>query len=391
MALHDMTASVSPGGDTISASASTHGDTSGGHLAPLMPATRRQPRHLRSVALPLATALLALAIFVIDTVTKYEIAAATFYVVVVLMSLRFCRTQGVVTVSVLCILLTILSFVLTPDGNFRSGIANTAISLTAIAATTYLAIRSETARVTAERVQAHLAHVARITTLGEMAASIAHEVNQPLAAIVNNANACRRWMRAEPDNAEKIGASIDNIVDDANRASAIVNRVRALATRAESKRFRIEINHVVQDVLALMHVRLHESRIAVRTDLADGLPLIFGDGIQLQQVVLNLVANAMDAINTATAGEREIHIQSSKSNTRDVTIRIADTGIGLDPEVTSHLFEAFYSTKPHGMGMGLSICRSIIEAHGGYIGAEPNEPHGSTFYFTLPGGKESMP
>jgi C4-dicarboxylate-specific signal transduction histidine kinase len=245
--------------------------------------------------------------------------------------------------------------------------------------------------VTAERAQAHLAHVARITTLGEMAASIAHEVNQPLAAIVNNANACRRWMRAEPDNAEKIGASIDNIVDDANRASAIVNRVRALATRAESKRSRIEINHVVQDVLALMHVRLHESRIAVRTDLADGLPLILGDGIQLQQVVLNLVANAVDAINTATAGEREIHIQSSKFNTRGVRIRIADTGTGLDPEVTPDLFEAFYSTKPHGMGMGLSICRSIIEAHGGYIGAEPNEPHGSTFYFTLPGEKESMP
>jgi signal transduction histidine kinase len=191
---------------------------------------------IRSAALPLATAILAIAIFIVDTITPYEISAATFYVVVVLLSLRFCRTQGVITVSAICVVLTVVSYVLTPDGNFETGIINTSISLLAIAATTYLAVKSESARVTAEQAQAHLAHVARVTTLGEIAASIAHEVNQPLTAIVTNANACTRWMYAQPPNLEGAAASIDSIVDDANRASEIINRVRALATRTELKK-----------------------------------------------------------------------------------------------------------------------------------------------------------
>lgn len=359
-----------------------------GLFAAVTPVAGKQSGIIRIAALPLATAILTITIFIIDTITPYEISAATFYVVVVLMSLRFCRMQGVITVSAICAALTIVSFVLTPDGNFRSGIANTSISLLAIGATTYLAIKIESARVLAERAQAHLAHVARISTLGEMAASIAHEVNQPLAAIVTNANACTRWMHADPPNTEKVAESIDSIVDDATRASEVINRVRALATRAEMTKAWMAINEVVQDVLALARTRLQENRVTVRTSLSGDLPMVFGDRVQLQQVVLNLVANAIDAIDATPSGERDIQIESSKFKTCDVMIKVEDTGVGIDPAASAHLFDAFHSTKSSGLGIGLSLCRSIIEAHGGDIWATPNTPRGATFCFTLPGERE---
>jgi signal transduction histidine kinase len=343
---------------------------------------------IRSAALPLATAILAIAIFIVDTITPYEISAATFYVVVVLLSLRFCRTQGVITISAICVVLTVVSYVLTPGGNFETGIVNTSISLLAIAATTYLAVKSESARVTAEQAQAHLAHVARVTTLGEIAASIAHEINQPLTAIVTNASACTRWMYAQPPNLERAAAAMDNIVDDANRASEIINRVRALATRTELKKTSLELNVVVHEVLALMQTRFRENRISVRTNLSNDLPMIFGDHIQLQQVVLNLLVNAIDAINAVRNDGREIHIISSKSDPCGATIAIEDSGVGIDPASVNHLFDAFHSTKSDGMGIGLSICRSIIEAHSGQIWAAPNKPRGAAFCFTLPGDRK---
>ncbi|MFN4922628.1 sensor histidine kinase [Bradyrhizobium sp.] len=346
--------------------------------------------YIRSAALPLVTAVLTLAIFIVDTVTPYEIPAATFYVVVVLLSLRFCREQGVITVSAICVVLTIVSYVLTPGGNFETGIISTGISLLALAATTYLAVKIESARITAQQAQAHLAHVARITTLGEIAASIAHEVNQPLAAIVTHANACTRWIHAQPSDLEKAAASIESIVDDANRASEIIHRIRAFVTRAEPKRDWIDINGVIDEVLALMQTQFRENQIDLRTNLANSLPKIFGDRIQLQQVVLNLLVNGIDAINAAPNDDREISVGSSKSAAHSVTITIADSGVGIDPASVNSLFDAFHSTKSEGMGIGLSICRSIIEAHGGQIWAAPNKPRGAIFCFTLPADGERM-
>ena len=239
-----------------------------------------------------------------------------------------------------------------------------------------------------QRVQADFAHAARMSMLGELTASIAHEVNQPLAAIVTNANACTRWLHAQPSNLENATASIESIVDDANRASEIINRVRALATRTELKKAWIEINAVIHEVLALMQTRLRENRITVRTNLSNDVPMIFGDRIQLQQVVLNLLVNAMDAINAASHGAREIQINSLKSSTCGVTVTIEDTGIGLDASSLSHIFDAFHSTKSDGMGSGLSICRSIIEAHSGQIWAASYKSRGAKFCFTLPGDRE---
>lgn len=347
-------------------------------------------RLVRSGTLPLLIGILTIGIFIIDTITPYEISAATFYVIVVLLSARFSHTRGMGTVSGICIALTIASYILTPSGSFGTGVVNTSISLLAIAATTYLAVKMETARVAAEQAQIRLAHVARITTLGEIAASIAHEVNQPLAAIVTNANACTRWIHGDPANLEKAASSIDSIVSDANRASEIIKRVQALSMRAEPKRSWIEINVVIREVLGLLQSRFRESRVSVYTNLSSDLPMIFGDRIQLQQVALNLLVNAIDAMGTLQSSVREIRINSAKSSASGVMITIEDTGGGIDPGFVRHLFDAFHSTKSDGMGIGLSICRSIIESHGGNIWAEPTNPRGATFCFTLPGDREKI-
>lgn len=343
---------------------------------------------MRSRLLPVMTALLTLGIFIVDTTTPYEVSVATFYVVVVLLASRFCSTEGIITVAACCVALTVISFVLTPDGRYRLGISNASISIVAIAATTYLTIEFQAAREAAERAQSTLAHVARVTTLGEMAASIAHEVNQPLAAIVTNANAGKRWIQAGTAQLDKVVQSIDNIAEDATRASAIIARIRSLATRAEPKRERMQINDAVEDVLELMRARLREERIAVRVRLAPDLPAIFGDRVQLQQVVLNLMVNAIDAINAAADGERIIDLESVQDQHRNLTVSLADSGIGLDPARSSQLFEAFHSTKSDGMGIGLSICRSIVEAHEGTIWAGANKPRGAIFCFTIPSEKE---
>ena len=355
-----------------------------------------RPQALFSPVLPIFTAALAIAIFIFDTVTPYEIAAASLQVVVVLLSLRFYRKRGVIFVSVACAalsilsaVLTIVSYVPTAGSTFSLGVINTSISLTAIAATAYLALATETARQTAERAQAHLAHVARLTTLGELSASIAHELNQPLTAVITNANASTRWIRNDPPNLQKVTSSIESIVEDARRASEIIARIRALTTRAEPQNAWVDINAEIQEVLVLIQSQLNENRIVVRAELDNGLPSVFGDRIQLQQVVLNLIINAIDAIGAAQTEPREIRIRSRKTRPSGVEISIQDTGGGLTTTDVNQIFDAFFSTKTGGMGIGLSICRSIIEAHHGRIWAEQAQPSGAVLHFTLPGTQEA--
>ena len=338
----------------------------------------------RFATLPALAVALAVATFVVDTATDYEIAAATFYVLVVLLCARFCDKDGLVAVAMICVVLTVVSYALTADGNFRTGVINTSISIIAIAATTYMAVKMEAARAAAEQARAQLAHVARVTTLGEMAASIAHEVNQPLAAIVVNANACSRWISLEPANVEKANASIRDIVVDANRASEIIGRIRAFATRRFQEKRRIELGSMIHEVVALMQTQFRENEIALRISIPDGLPRIYGDPVQLQQVVLNLLVNAIDAIRARGGEVRQIRIAASTSDSGGVAFEIEDTGIGIPVDAIDHIFEAFYSSKSDGMGIGLSICRSIIEAHGGKIWTMPNPRGGANFHFVLP-------
>ena len=231
------------------------------------------------------------------------------------------------------------------------------------------------------KAQAELAHVTRVTTLGEMTASIAHELNQPLGAVVNNASASLRWLAA--NNLEEARQSATLIIADAHRAGEIIHRVRALAKKAPPRKDWLDINETILEVIALARSEAQKNRVSLQTQLSSDLPLILGDRIQLQQVILNLIINAIEAMSGVNEGPRELLIRSGTDESQDVLVAVRDSGPGLDPNSLDHLFTAFFTTKPQGMGMGLAISRSIIEAHGGRLWVSPNDGPGATFQFTL--------
>jgi PAS domain S-box-containing protein len=240
--------------------------------------------------------------------------------------------------------------------------------------------------------QAELTHVTRVTTLGEMTASIAHEINQPLAAVVNNASACLRWLAGQVPNLEEARQSVALIIADGHRAGEIISRIRALAKKAPPQKDWVNINETILEVIALARSEVQGNRVSLQTQLSDDVPLIVGDRIQLQQVILNLITNAIEAMSGVDERSRVVQVGSSKDESQGVRVAVRDSGPGLDPKSLDHLFTAFYTTKPQGMGMGLAISRSIIEAHGGRLWAVPNDGPGATFQFTLDVGiKEETP
>jgi signal transduction histidine kinase len=220
--------------------------------------------------------------------------------------------------------------------------------------------------------------------MGQLSASIAHEVSQPVAAAVTNAHAALRWLDATPPDLEEVREALDWIVKDGNRASDVIGRIRALIKRAPPQKDGLEINEAIREVIALTRGEAVKHGISVRTQLAAGLPLLRGDRVQLQQVALNLIINAIEAMNGVGEGTREVLISTGQAEPDGVLVAVRDTGPGLAPASLERLFEAFYTTKPGGLGMGLSICRSIIEAHGGRLWATANVPQGAIFQFTLP-------
>jgi len=240
----------------------------------------------------------------------------------------------------------------------------------------------------ASKAQMELAHATRVMTVGELTASIAHEINQPLSAIVTNADAGLRWLGADSPNLEETSQAIRRIIRDGKRASAVVSRMRALFKKAPTAKEPIEINEAIHDILALTQNEVHRSRVLLRTKLANDLPLVVGDRIQLQQVILNLLINAVQAVSELPEGPRKVDLTSEEvatnSEQTEVLITVRDSGPGLDPQHLDRLFDAFYTTKSHGLGIGLAISRSIIEAHGGRLWARANAPRGAVFQFTLP-------
>jgi len=237
--------------------------------------------------------------------------------------------------------------------------------------------------------QMELAHANRVTATGQLAASIAHEVSQPIAAALTNANAAWRWLAAEPPDLEEVGQALGRIIRDGRRASDIIGRIRALVRRAPPQNDQLDINETMLEVIALTRSELRSNGTSLRTRLAHGLPLVPGDRIQLQQVMLNLILNAIEAMSGSSEAARELLIRTEQDGPDGVLVAVEDSGPGLKPESLDRLFDAFYTTKSSGMGMGLSICRSIIEAHGGRVWATPNLPHGAAFQFTLPQKRET--
>jgi C4-dicarboxylate-specific signal transduction histidine kinase len=232
--------------------------------------------------------------------------------------------------------------------------------------------------------QMELAHANRVATMGQLTASIAHEVNQPLAAVVANAEACLRWLdRGTPD-LDAARRSVEWVIDDGIRASEVIRRVRALANKTEIEKVPVDVNEVVREVVALVQRELTSHRVSLRMELAPALPTTLGDRVQLQQVMINLVMNGIEAMQSVPDRPREVVIRSRQQETQQVLASVTDCGVGIAAEDADRLFSAFFTTKSSGMGMGLSICRSIVEAHGGRLWATANVPHGATFQFTLP-------
>jgi len=236
--------------------------------------------------------------------------------------------------------------------------------------------------------QADLTHVTRVATLGEMTASIAHEINQPLGAVVNSASACLRWLDAHK--LEEARRSAARVIAEGHRASEIISRIRALAKKAPPRKDWLNVNEAIQEVIALAHSEVQRNGIALETQLLDEVPVILADRIQLQQVMLNLLMNAIEAMSGSGKGTRELVVRSGPDGSQGVLVSVQDSGPGLDPQSVDRLFDAFYTTKSQGLGMGLAISRSIIEAHGGRLWATANAPHGAVFQFTLPIGGERV-
>jgi PAS domain S-box-containing protein len=229
-----------------------------------------------------------------------------------------------------------------------------------------------------------LAHANRVATMGQLTASIAHEVNQPIAATVTNAQAALRWLRAGSSHLEQVQQSLSSIVEDGTRAGEVIDRIRALIKKAPPRKDRLEINGVIVEIIELTHGEAVKNGISVITELADHLPVVEADRVQLQQVLLNLIVNALEAMGAANEGPRELLISTTKE-TSGVLVAVQDSGPGLEAAMLERVFESFYTTKPTGLGLGLSICRSIIEAHGGRLWASTNQRRGAMFQFTLPG------
>ena len=240
-----------------------------------------------------------------------------------------------------------------------------------------------TERRQAEEERQAIAHAHRITTMGQLTASIAHEVNQPIAAVVTNAEAALRWVDKKPPDLQEVREALGRIVRDGRRAGEVFGGIRALIAKAPPRKDRLDINNMILEVIDLTRSEIHRNGVALRTRLAPDLPLVRGDRVQLQQVVLNLILNAVESLSGLSEGSRDLLI-SSEGGADRVRVAVQDSGPGLSPQSVNRLFEAFYTTKPKGMGMGLTICRSIIEAHGGRLWVTANEPRGAMFQFTLP-------
>jgi len=337
----------------------------------------------RTLAL-LGLGLVMAAIFAADTLTDYAVAAACFYAAVILAASRILNPRGLVLLAAACVALTGVSFFLTRFGTYRIGLVNSAIGMLVIVITTYLLLKMEAAKAAVQEAQARLLRVARASTVGELTTSIAHEVNQPLAAIASSAEASQRWLAQDPPNVDKARQTLARILADAHRASDVIARIRGLTRGASPERRGFDLNQAVLEMLALSRSELEQHAVIVTTQFDDELPLVLGDRVQVQQVIGNLILNAVDAMDGIPAAARRLTLRSLRVDGGRVALSVRDHGSGLPLEAPERVFDAFWTTKSGGLGLGLSLSRSILEANGGQIRAEPAEGGGAHFVFELP-------
>jgi C4-dicarboxylate-specific signal transduction histidine kinase len=230
--------------------------------------------------------------------------------------------------------------------------------------------------------QSDLAHVNRVTTMGELTASLAHEVNQPIAAAVTDANTCLRWLKRDQPDVEEAREAASRVVKDATRAAEIISKIRLIFKKSAPQHELVDVNEVIKEMIVLLRNEASRYSISVQTELRD-VPQIMGDRVQLQQVLMNLMLNAIDAMKNVE-GTRELVIKSQRAENAQLMLAVSDTGVGLPRQQADQIFNAFFTTKSHGTGMGLRISRSIVESHGGRLWAADNSPRGASFYLTLP-------
>jgi signal transduction histidine kinase len=250
--------------------------------------------------------------------------------------------------------------------------------------------RAEEERAKVLQLEAELAHINRVSMMGELAASIAHEVNQPLSGIVSNGSACLRWLAGDVPNVEEVREAVGDIVRDGKRAGEVIARIRALTKRTVPLREKLDLNDTVREVLALVGDEAKKNGVMIRTRFAGDVLHVLSDRVQLQQVVLNLVMNGIEAMSGVEDRSRELIITTRNIDADQVQVSVADSGPGLEPKAASRIFDPFYTTKASGMGMGLSICRSILQNHGGRLWATANDGPGASFHFTLPKCHEEL-
>jgi C4-dicarboxylate-specific signal transduction histidine kinase len=343
--------------------------------------------------------VLALVVFVIDTFGHLATAIMVLYVIVVMLAATVLSRRGTLAVAAGCIVLTIIAYVFGhTEGPSYSAIGRCVLACVAIATTTYLTLRlqANTVRLEAQvheldaahealhRSMTELAHATRVTMLGELAASIAHEVSQPIAAIVTNGDATLRWLRRDTPEIGEACEIVEAMIRDARRASDIIRRIRALAQKREPAFVPIDINAVVSEAMDLVNREVHQYGAHVDLELAHGPLIVRGDRVQLQQVVINLLINGLQAMTSIKDRPRVLAVRSYTDDRGRVIIAVQDSGVGVTPENAAKLFHAFYTTKADGMGMGLSICRSIVEAHDGMIDCVASAQPGARMEITLP-------
>ncbi|OAJ54923.1 hypothetical protein A6V36_08800 [Paraburkholderia ginsengiterrae] len=342
--------------------------------------------------------VIALAVFVIDALTSLEIAAGVFYVVVVLLVASAGNRPATIGAAWGCVALTLLGFVMSHYDAYSGGaIARCLVSLLAIATTSMLALRNlaatamlheqvellNLAQEALARSTAELAHVTRITTLGELAASVAHEVTQPIAAIVTCGGAALRWLNRPAPEIDEAAQSVTQMIRDAKRADEVIQRIRAMARKHDRLPATSNLNGICSESIELVRFELERHDIELETDFAVPAPTACCDRVQLQQVLINLIMNSAQAMLAAN-GPRRLRIVTRWFDDAHAQVIVQDSGTGISEDDRGRMFNAFFTTKAEGMGMGLSICRSIVEAHGGRIWAESPDDGGAMLQFILP-------